>query len=343
MSEKNSLNSKGLIKLIIIILILNTVSILVVFFALSHRINNQERNILQILKLYSEINTGNQNHASEIELPESNYQTLGLTDAPVKMQIITDLECPHCQKLYDMLFPAIEDSYIKMGLVELSYDSFPLDRHPKAMPAASILYCADKQGEFWQVFKYLSENINEMDTDQMLSSVSEKFKMGEALKLCADDTKTEEAIRKRRQELSSAGIKGTPSIIVDGYKLNGIKGYNDIKSAINKKLQSKTKTVSLAEAERLLTEGFRAIDVRTEKEVAGGYIENSINIDILQYQSFIEGINKLDKTGKYLVYCKSGTRSSWAWHVMKAMGFEELVNMKAGFDGWVASGRSIKK
>lgn len=76
------------------------------------------------------------------------------------------------------------------------------------------------------------------------------------------------------------------------------------------------------------------LDVRTEDEVAEGYIPNATNIDIYLGQDFLSELEKLDKSKNYYVYCRSGNRSGQACAVMNSLGFENAYNLEGGFMNW---------
>lgn len=76
------------------------------------------------------------------------------------------------------------------------------------------------------------------------------------------------------------------------------------------------------------------IDVRTEAEVAQGYIPNALHIDIYKGQGFIYEIQELDTSKNYYVYCKSGGRSGQACSIMNQLGFQNAYNLVGGFDQW---------
>jgi Rhodanese-related sulfurtransferase len=78
------------------------------------------------------------------------------------------------------------------------------------------------------------------------------------------------------------------------------------------------------------------MDVRTPKEVSEGYIpQATIFADINDNGSFESALQKLDKTKTYLVYCRSGARSSKACKMMEEKGFKgALYNLAMGITGW---------
>jgi rhodanese-related sulfurtransferase len=67
------------------------------------------------------------------------------------------------------------------------------------------------------------------------------------------------------------------------------------------------------------------IDVRTPAEFAEGHLEGALNIDV-QGMDFATEVQKLDVAGTYVVYCRSGNRSTAAIEQMTGMGFTNLTN-----------------
>ena len=76
------------------------------------------------------------------------------------------------------------------------------------------------------------------------------------------------------------------------------------------------------------------LDVRTEDELAEGFIPSAIHIDIYRGQEFVEEIQKLDTSKNYYVYCRSGGRSAQACAIMNQLGFKSTYNLIGGFSEW---------
>lgn len=74
------------------------------------------------------------------------------------------------------------------------------------------------------------------------------------------------------------------------------------------------------------------IDVRSPGEFQSGKIAGALNIDLSgNFQNQIKNLPK-DKT--YLLYCRSGARSSSAAGIMANLGFEKVKNLKGGLMSW---------
>lgn len=92
--------------------------------------------------------------------------------------------------------------------------------------------------------------------------------------------------------------------------------------------------ISMEEAaEKISTGEAIFIDVRTPEEIGEGMIPGSIHIDF-NSSDFESELNKLDKTKEYVVYCRSGGRSTKACKKMNELGFTKLNNMTAGYSQW---------
>jgi rhodanese-related sulfurtransferase len=82
------------------------------------------------------------------------------------------------------------------------------------------------------------------------------------------------------------------------------------------------------------------IDVRTPAEWQNGYIPGTDMFIDFQASDFADQISKLDTSKTYVIYCRSGNRSSKACQVMSKNGFTKLYNLSGGINKWTGE---IKK
>jgi rhodanese-related sulfurtransferase len=92
-------------------------------------------------------------------------------------------------------------------------------------------------------------------------------------------------------------------------------------------------------AQKMKGEKVVVLDVRTPGEYASGHLEGAQMIDVTQ-PDFEKKIQTLDKNATYLVYCRSGARSSTACSIMTKNGFKKVVNLTNGISGW--DGKVVK-
>lgn len=102
--------------------------------------------------------------------------------------------------------------------------------------------------------------------------------------------------------------------------------------------------INTDEFARLMQEKKNAIilDVRTDEEVAAGFIEGKTQIDFYD-AAFKDKVAALDRNTPILVYCRSAGRSTQALGMMTEMGFKEVYNLEGGFEAWKAAGKKVTK
>ncbi len=96
------------------------------------------------------------------------------------------------------------------------------------------------------------------------------------------------------------------------------------------------KNITQIEWEELLENDGNAviIDCRTPDEWREGAIENSTLMNINDPQSFMDGVNNLDKEKNYYIYCRSGVRSVQACQVIESVGINTTNNLLGGILEW---------
>lgn len=94
--------------------------------------------------------------------------------------------------------------------------------------------------------------------------------------------------------------------------------------------------------ETLLKENhIQLIDVRTPEEYALGYLPGSINIDIRD-SSFVLVVDELiSKSRPVALYCRSGSRSRKAAHLLVEKGYK-VYHLDKGYQRWVEEGREVE-
>ena len=78
------------------------------------------------------------------------------------------------------------------------------------------------------------------------------------------------------------------------------------------------------------------IDVRTPGEFSQGHLNNAINYDI-STSEFNTKIASIDKFKPVLVYCLTGSRSTYAVRYMQSIGFKEVYELNGGIIKWRAA------
>ncbi len=93
------------------------------------------------------------------------------------------------------------------------------------------------------------------------------------------------------------------------------------------------KNIKPQEVAEVLAQGATLLDVRTEDEFLDGHIPGAINVEIGEMSD--EDIEQLDKEKTYVLYCRSGGRSSRAAQMLEALDFGDVYNLEGGYMEWV--------
>jgi protein-disulfide isomerase len=120
--------------------------------------------------------------------------------------------------------------------VKLVFKNFPLNNHKFAMKAAAATLAAESQGKFWEFHDLLFKNYNRINDETIrtialgLGFDTKKFEAK------MRDPAIEARIRQDMRDGSQAGVRGTPTIFVNGKRLNdrSLKGFQ---TAVDKELQ----------------------------------------------------------------------------------------------------------
>ncbi len=99
--------------------------------------------------------------------------------------------------------------------------------------------------------------------------------------------------------------------------------------------------ISTEELDSYRKDKWLIFDTRRKDEFEAGHINADLNLDYYS-GDFAEQLSDLDKEAKYIVYCKSGGRSSRAMSLMKELGFKNVKNLEGGITAWIKKGLPIK-
>jgi protein-disulfide isomerase len=141
---------------------------------------------------------------------------LGSADAPVTIVEFSDFTCPYCQLVRPALERFVE---ARQGRVKLVYKPFPIETHPGALELAQAGEWARDQNLFWPMHDALFASPGS-HTPEELSAIAHDLG-GDASSLVAalGDGRYLPKVRASQAEARAAGIKGTPTLFLNGRML----------------------------------------------------------------------------------------------------------------------------
>lgn len=141
----------------------------------------------------------------------------GPENAPVAVAVFSDFQCPYCAKVSSLMDQVLA-LYPKE--VKVVHKSFPLQSHQLALPAAIAALAANRQGKFWEMHDKIFENMSSLTEEKFT-----EFAKGLGLdmdKFAADskDPQLRQQVQLDLQNGVNAEVRGTPTIFVNGRRLN---------------------------------------------------------------------------------------------------------------------------
>lgn len=104
------------------------------------------------------------------------------------------------------------------------------------------------------------------------------------------------------------------------------------------------KNEDVTKVDELIKSGkYIVVDVRTPEEYAAGHIKGALNIDY--YDNNFENMVQeklIDKNKPYILYCRTGARSSYSARMLDELGYKDVTNMKGGIVVWKNVGKALE-
>jgi rhodanese-related sulfurtransferase len=102
-------------------------------------------------------------------------------------------------------------------------------------------------------------------------------------------------------------------------------------------------TVSPERASEIIDGGDAVVlDIRTPEEFAEARLAGAVNIDFYA-DDFEDRLAELDRGTDYVVYCRTGNRTSTAREIMRQLGFESVHEIDGGIVNWYETGLPIEQ
>lgn len=163
----------------------------------------------------------------------------GSANAPVQIVGFDDLECPYCARLHAEIFPAITERY--GDKVRIVYRDYPIEQHPWATRAAIDTNCLGAQSApaYWGAVDSIHAHAGEMGADpkdpkadKTIARANDQLdaftrEQGELHKLDlprlnACLTKQDATVVNASKQMGeSLGLEATPTLFVNGDKIDG--------------------------------------------------------------------------------------------------------------------------
>lgn len=162
--------------------------------------------------------------------------SFGPENAAVEIIAFADFECPFSGEFFSVV-KKIE--YDFPNDVRFVFRDYPNPKvHPNAIAASQAAECANDQGAFWPMHDKLFMNQKSLDKSSL-----ERYGLQLNLDMslfttCMREEKTEKEIDDDVADGIASGVQGTPTIFVNGKKIEGAIPYSFLKKIIETEIVS---------------------------------------------------------------------------------------------------------
>ena len=158
----------------------------------------------------------------------------GPRDAKVQLVVFSDFQCHFCRELSSVL-RRVRAEFPEE--VMLAYRYFPVESHPRALPAAIAAECAAEQGAFWEYHDRLYADGGDM-SDARLVAIAEALKLDQGkFSECRNAGRARKAVEMSREDAIKSGLEGAPALFLNGKMLGGKNDYDSLVARIRGELR----------------------------------------------------------------------------------------------------------
>jgi protein-disulfide isomerase len=165
------------------------------------------------------------------------FPELGDKNAPIMIVEFADFQCPYCKRMADTLRKDLLPS--EGNNVRFVFRNYPLPMHPWAMAAAEMAECValQKPSEFWKVHDFLFENQSQLTADNIKDKLTQFIAANVAIDQgqywsCVDNDLAMGPVKKEMDLGQKLGVRGTPSIFINGAFYSGFKDAPQLRALI---------------------------------------------------------------------------------------------------------------
>lgn len=159
--------------------------------------------------------------SSRVEIPNQGAPSRGPADAPVRIVVFSDFECPFCARGNQELVRAMASF---PGKLRLEFRHLPLPFHKEGKKAARVAVLAQQKGKFWELHDAIYNQQEQLDEALLL-------RLGENIGLSVADLQSaiedrdgsfDAVIAKDLALAQSLQVRGTPAYFVNGIAKKGV-------------------------------------------------------------------------------------------------------------------------
>lgn len=165
---------------------------------------------------------------------------MGDADAPVEIIEYASMTCPHCASFHATTFKQVKEEYIDTGKAKFIMREFPFD----PLAAAVFMLARCSEDNYFAVVDLFFETqrqwaVREGALQEIRALAKQAGFTDESFEKCLTDQKLLDGINAVKDHgYQEMGVRATPTIFIDGEKLEGSRNIRAFRDIIEPKLDS---------------------------------------------------------------------------------------------------------
>ncbi|HMN14152.1 MAG TPA: thioredoxin domain-containing protein [Bellilinea sp.] len=165
----------------------------------------------------------------------------GDPDALVTVIEYADFQCPYCGRFAAGPARQLEEEYVKTGKIRFVFRHFAFIGQ-ESQWAAEAAECANEQNQFWAFYDKLfeeqsGENAGAFSKDNLKRFAVDLGLDTDPFNQCLDSGRYTSKVREETESGKNAGVRGTPTLFVNGKLVEDGSDYNVLKVYIDAALK----------------------------------------------------------------------------------------------------------
>lgn len=182
----------------------------------------------------------------ELKVPQTAYttdltdgETLGSASAPVVMQLYSDFQCPACKAFVMQLLPSLVNDFVRPGTLRIEardLDFLSRTQQKESLELAAGAACAAEQDRYWQFHDFVfwnqgRENLGDHDA-AFIGGIADAVEVDRAAWDACMAGAVRAPITEQTRAAAAAGIKSTPTLVINGQSMVGVPKYDELANLI---------------------------------------------------------------------------------------------------------------
>lgn len=165
---------------------------------------------------------------------------LGSPTAPVVMQVYSDFQCPACKLFVTTQLPSLVNDFVKTGMLRIEardIDILGAGSPNESLDIAVGAACAAEQDRYWQFHDLVFWNQGRENKGDHDAAFLRRVAIGAELdqtawETCIARADLRTAVDTATRTALAAGINQTPTLVVNGQALAGVRDYAQLAALI---------------------------------------------------------------------------------------------------------------